>query len=166
MATIHVSDAKQEPAFDDIAEGAVETWAGADVAGDLEERLVAAQQKLANSKVFKTVQTLQSEYEDAVEAVREKCGYKKGAVADEETSVRGEQFTAILGQSNNATTVTDTAGLAEWIEKNFSKEELLELVKFGIGDLKTYLPGKTFDKFTKTERTGTRKLVIKKHSGA
>ncbi len=170
MATIHTSKTKKaatQEVYEGLGEGAVasECWQ-ADELGQLEEAIAAAQTKLAGSKAFKALQKLQAKHADATDAVRHECGYKKGAVADEETEQRGAYFIATLGQSSNATTVIDKKGLAEWIESNFSKEELLELVKFGITELRNYLPKKAFEKFTKTERTGTRKLALKRYTDA
>jgi hypothetical protein len=98
---------------------------------------------------------------DAVTVVRDELGYKKGAVAEEESTITGLQFRATLSKGSNQTTVIAKEKLINWIEENFSKAELMELVKFGITELRSYLPKSVFDQFTKTERTGTRKLVIK-----
>ncbi len=163
--------AKAKTATQEVYEGLTEGKAAegcwqADELGQLEEEIAAAQTKMANSKVFKELEKLQSKHADATNAVRVECGFKKGAVADEETTMRGQYFVAVLGQSSNSTTVIDKKGLVAWIEENFSKDELMELVKFGITDLRSYLPKKAFEKFTKTERTGTRKLALKRHTDA
>lgn len=171
MATIHTSKTKAkkmtatQEVYEGLAEGksANDCWQ-ADELGQLEEEIAAAQTKLANSKAFKELQKLQAKHADATNAVRHECGFKKGEVANEETIKRGQYFVAVLGQSSNSTTVADKKGLVKWIEENFSKDELMELVKFGITELRSYLPKKAFEKFTKTERTGTRKLALKRHT--
>lgn len=135
--------------------------AAADVIGDLEIAIAACQEKLSKSKAFREMQDLQTQYTDAVEAVRRELGYVKGEVADEESSVTGKRFRVTLSKSANSTTVINKKGLLSWIEKNFSKAELLDFIKFGIAELRSYLPENVFDTFTKTERTGNRKLVVK-----
>jgi hypothetical protein len=174
MATIHLSKTKKkttkksvtQEVYEGLTEGEAAVCWQADELGQLEEEIAEAQTKLANSKPFKALQVLQAKHGDATDAVRAACGYKKGAVADDDIDKKGEYFRATLGKSSNSTTVIDKKGLVAWIEKNFSKEELMELVKFGITELRSYLPKKAFEKFTKTERTGTRKLSLKRHTDA
>lgn len=165
MATIHTSKKKDE-AYEGLGEETVadEFSLAADSLGGLAEEIAKRQDKLAKSKAYKELAVLQIQYAEHEKALREGLGYKKGAVAEDESTVRGDYFVATLGQSSNSTTVTDKEGLAKWIEANFSKDELLALIKFGIGDLREYLPKKSFEKFTKTERTGGRKLTLKRHA--
>ena len=132
-----------------------------DFLGDLEEQIATAQEKVKKSKHFVELKRLQDLHEEAIAAVREELGYVKGAVANDDKSITGLRFRAILSKSANSTMVSDKAGLVKWIEASFSKAELMELMKFGIGELKSYLPKKAFDEFTTTKRVGTRKLVLK-----
>ena len=164
MATIITSKTKRLP-DDGITEGeTLEFSLAADSLGGLAEEIAKRQEKLAKSKAYGELALLQARYVEDEAALCEGLGYKKGAVADDESTVRGNVFVATLGKSSNSTTVIDKKGLVMWIEKNFSKEELLELVKFGITDLRSYLPKTAFEHYTKTERTGTRKLVLKRHA--
>jgi hypothetical protein len=164
MANIITS--KTKPLSDDgVTEGeTLEYSLAADALGGLAEEIAKRQEKLAKSKAYTELQILQGRYVENEKAMREGLGYKKGEVANDESTVRGECFVATLGKSSNSTTVIDKKGLVKWIEENFSKEELMELVKFGITDLREYLPKKSFEQFTKTERTGSRKLVLKRHA--
>ncbi len=132
-----------------------------DFLGDLEAKIATMQEKVKKSKYFAELQRLQGVHDEAIDAVREELGYVKGAVANDDKSITGLRFRAVLGKSANSTKVTDKAGLIKWIEESFSKAELLALMKFGIGELKSYLPKNAFDEFTTTERTGPRKLVLK-----
>ncbi len=165
MATIHTAQ-KNKPALDDgVTEGELLGHSlAADALGGLAEEIGRRQEKLKKSKAYKELGILQGQYVEAEKALREGMGYKKGAVAEDESTVRGNAFIATLGQSSNSTTVTDKKGLIAWIEENFSKEELMELIKFGITDLRSYLPKKAFEEYTETKRTGTRKLTLKRHA--
>ncbi len=158
--TIHTTKTKAELISDEGIEEVLHSGA-TDFLGDLEAEMATVQGKLCKSKHYAELQRLQGVYSEAVDHVREELGYKKGAVAEEESTITGLRFRAILSKAANNTTVTDKAKLIAWIEKNFSKAELMELVKFGITELRSYLPKTVFEEFTKTERTGTRKLVIK-----
>ncbi len=166
MATIHTSKMKTEAKPDDgITEGELLGYSlAADNLGRGAEDIAKRQKKLTESKAYKELALLQARYVEDETALREGLGYKKGEVADEESEVRGDTHLAILGKSSNQTTVIDKKGLVKWIEENFSKEDLLALVKFGITELRSYLPKKSFEEFTKTERTGTRKLTLKRHT--
>ncbi len=169
MATIHTSKGKtkkMQPVIDDeITEGETLDFSlAADSLGGLAEEIEKRHKKLTDSKAYKELSLLQARYVEDEKAMRDGLGYKKGAVAEDESTARGDTFVATLGQSANNTTVIDKEGLVKWIEENFSKEELLALVKFGITDLRSYLPKKSFEKFTKTERTGNRKFALKRHA--
>ncbi|KKL76485.1 hypothetical protein LCGC14_2044460, partial [marine sediment metagenome] len=129
--------------------------------GDLEEQIATAQANVQKSKHYVKLTHLKALHAEAVDDLREELGFVKGAVANDESTNTGLRFRAILGKAANATTVIDKAGLIKWIEESFSKDELMALMKFGIGDLRSYLPKNAFEKFTKTERTGTRKLELK-----
>lgn len=160
--TIHTT--KTEAQEETITEEGIEEVlhsADTDTLGDLEEQMATAQARLVKSKAYVELARLQGLHTDAIDAVRVELGYVKGAVAEEESSITGLRFRAVLSKAANSTTVTDKAGLIKWIETNFSRAELMELVKFGITELRSYLPKTAFETFTKTERTGTRKLVLK-----
>ncbi len=165
MATIHTAQ-KNKPALDDgVTEGELLAHSlAADCLGELAEEIGRRQEKLKKSKAYKELGILQGRYVEDELAMRDGLGYKKGAVAEDESTVRGNAFIATLGQSSNNTTVIDKEGLVKWIEENFSKDDLMELVKFGITELRSYLPKKSFEQFTKTERTGPRKLTLKRHA--
>ena len=166
MATIHVKEKKLAPTLDDgITEGELLGHSlAADALGELAEEITKRHGKISKSKAYRELALLQARYVEDEKALREGLGYKKGEVAEDEAEVRGDCFVATLGKASNSTTVIDKTGLVAWIEENFSKEELLALLKFGITDLRSYLPKKAFEEFTKTERTGTRKLVLKRHA--
>ena len=166
MATIHTTTTKSESTLDDgVTEGELIGHSlAADVLGCLAEDIALRQKKLTGSKAYKELAMLQARYVDDETALREGLGYKKGEVANEESTVRGDAFVATLGKSSNSTTVTDKEGIVKWIEENFSKEELLALIKFGITELRSYLPKNAFEDFTETKRTGTRKLTLKRHT--
>lgn len=162
MSTIHTGKTavKVEPVAEEGIEEVLHSLQ-TDILGELEAAIATTQEKLVKSKPYRDLATLQGLHAEKVMLVRAELGYVKGAVADEEATVTGLQFRAVLSKSANSTTVVAKEKLIKWIEENFSKAELMELVKFGIGDLRSYLPKSVFDQFTKTERTGTRKLVIK-----
>lgn len=162
MATIHTGNTALKTLA--LAEDGVEEvlhCEAADFLGDLEAEIATAQEKLAKSVHYKELARLQGLHTLATSTVREELGYEKGAVAEEETTITGLRFRATLSKSANSTAVIDKPGLIKWIEESFSKAELMELVKFGITELRSYLPKTAFEKFTKTERTGNRKLVLK-----
>lgn len=162
MSTIHTGKAALK--VEAIAEEGIEEvlHSGAtDFLGDLEAKIATVTEKLRKSKHAAELVRLQGVYSEAVDRVRTECGYVKGAVALEESTITGLRFRAVLSKAANSTTVVEKEKLIKWIEENFSKAELMELVKFGIGDLRSYLPKSVFEQFTKTERTGNRKLVIK-----
>ncbi len=165
MATIHVQE-KTEPQLDDgITEGELLGHSlAADALGSLAEEITKRHGKISNSKAYKELALLQARYVEDEKALREGLGYKKGEIAEEEAEVRGDAFLAILSKSSNSTTVIDKDGLVKWIEENFSKEDLMALVKFGITELRSYLPKNAFEMFTETKRTGTRKLTLKRHA--
>lgn len=135
--------------------------AAADAIGDLEITIAACQKKLSESKAFLELQRLQTQYAVAEETLRKKLGYVKGEIAEEESSVVGKRFRVTLSKSANSTTVINKKGLLKWIEENFSKTQLMDFIEFGTAKLRSYLPKNVFDTFTKTERTGNRKLVVK-----
>jgi len=160
--TIHTTktEAKDEAVTEEGIEEVLHS-AQTDLLGDLEEQIATAQAKVQKSKHYVELTRLKELHTQTTDAVRTELGYVKGAVANDEASITGLRFRAVLSKSANATFVTDKAGLIKWIEDSFSKKELLELVKFGITELRSYLPKTAFETFTKTERTGNRKLVLK-----
>ena len=162
MVTIHTgkTEVKAEAILEDGIEEVLHS-AQTDVLGELEAQMATAQAKLVKSKPYAELSRLQNLHAQTLDRVREELGYEKGAVADEESTITGLRFRAVLSKSANSTTVTDKAGLIAWIEKSFSKAELMDLMKFGITELRSYLPKTAFEIFTKTERTGNRKLVLK-----
>lgn len=162
MVTIHTSktEVKEEAVTEEGIEEVLHS-VQTDILGDLEEQIATTQEKVKKSKHFVELKRLQELHEEKIMLVRAELGYVKGAVANDEASITGLRFRANLSKSANSTTVTDKAGLIKWIEDSFSKKELMELVKFGITELRSYLPKTAFETFTKTERTGTRKLVLK-----
>ena len=93
--------------------------------------------------------------------MRKKLGYVKGEIAEEESSMVGKRFRVTLSKSANSTTVINKKGLLSWIKENSSKAQLMDFIEFGTVKLRNYLPKNVFDTFTKTERTGNRKLVVK-----
>ncbi len=162
MATIHTG--KTALKTEEITEEGIEQvlHSGAtDFLGDLEAKIATMQEKVKKSKYFAELTRLQGVHQEAIDVVREELGYVKGAVANDESTITGLRFRATLSKAANSTMVDDKEGLIKWIEESFSKAELMAMIKFGIGELKSYLPKTAFEKFTKTERIGNRKLVLK-----
>lgn len=156
--TIHAkqTEVKTEEGIEEVLH-----CAAVDALGDLEAEIATAQDKLSKSAHYKELSRLTTLHAEAITSVCDELGYVKNAVAEDETTVTGLRFRAVLSKSANSTTVTDKAGLIKWIEKSFSKAELMELMKFGVTELRSYLPKTAFETFTETKRTGNRKLVLK-----
>ncbi len=152
----------QDEMVDQETEQTVNLKEVADKVGSLDVKIAEAQEKLSKQAAAKRLVELMKERDQYMGQITGCATALDDSHFDEEIVIEGAEYTVTLKKPSNSTEVTKEGKIeiAKYIATNYSKNELMDLIKLGITDLKKYLPKNVFEKNTVTERKGKRGVKV------